>query len=288
MTTLIKTHPGVNGLARISISNRWCDAELYLQGAHITHWQPRGQSPVLWMSPHAVFAPGKALRGGIPVCWPWFGPHPSDAAAKVHGFARTSDAWRVLGIDDEDEATTVRLQLSDDEATCALWPHAFDLTLRARFGRTLSVALTTENTGPTPLRISEALHTYLTVQSVHEVRISGLDSAGYIDQTRGHARLLQTGDVTFTEETDRIYLSDATCVLHDPGLGRRVIVTREGSGASVVWNPWPEKAQRLSDLGSHWPRFVCIETANAADAVVDITPGNRHSLSMTLHVETAG
>jgi glucose-6-phosphate 1-epimerase len=281
----VHTVPGQGGLTRILISNAQSVGELYLHGAHMTRWQPRDSEPVLWLSDSAMFAAAKAIRGGVPLCWPWFGPHPTDANAKAHGFARLNE-WRVGGVSHQHDHTAITLHLTSSPATLALWPHDFALALEITAGPTLAVALTTHNTGAAPFTITEALHTYLTVADVGQISIEGLQGARYIDQTRGGAVLMQDGPtVTFVEETDRVYQTSAGCTLIDPVLGRRIHIAKSGSGSTVVWNPWIDKAARLADFGAdEWPGMVCIEAANAFAAAVTLAPGASHMIRTEVSV----
>jgi glucose-6-phosphate 1-epimerase len=280
---------GPSGQPRLTINTEQAECEIYLHGAQVTHWRPRGFHPVLWLSEQAVFAPDKAIRGGIPVCWPWFGPHPSDPAAKAHGIARTrmwSLTHAALGADGVAEAT---LTLPCDAETRALWPHAFELTLTVRAGRALHVALTTHNTSNTPLTLSEALHTYLAVGDVRAIHIDGLDGAAYLDQTRANLTQTQHGLMTFGAETDRIYATQAACELIDPSMNRRLRIDKTGSASSVIWNPWLAKAARLGDVDpAAWPGFVCIEAANCGAASVTIAPDGVHTLATQISVDWLG
>jgi D-hexose-6-phosphate mutarotase len=150
------------------------------------------------------------------------------------------------------------------------------------------MALNMRNTGTTPLRFSEALHTYLRVGDVHRVALRGLEGAEYLDKTMGFKRCRQ-GDqpVTFTGETDRVYLhTQATCALEDPALGRRIVIEKSGSDATVVWNPWQQRAAAMADFDDDgWRTMVCVETANAAEHAITLEPGAEHEMTATLRVE---
>jgi glucose-6-phosphate 1-epimerase len=270
---------GRGGLPRITIENEACSAEIYLHGAHVTRWRPHGGRDVLWMSERAVFAAGAPIRGGVPLCWPWFGPHPANPHARAHGFARTR-AWTLESIDATRLETRVRLSLSSDDESRALWPHDFALTLEARFGAALDIALTTRNTGDAPFTITEALHTYLAVDDVGRAVVTGLDGAPFADKVHGGAHV-QRGPLLFTAETDRVYEHSGDCELHDGA--RRVIVAKSGSRSTVVWNPWIEKAARMSDFGDdEWTGMLCIEAANTLDAAVTVAPGEAHTIGTTV------
>lgn len=270
------------------VTNAFAQAELYLHGAHITAFQPHGTKPVLWMSDIAAFESGKAIRGGIPVVWPWFGPHPTDESLPQHGFARTSD-WAVCATDVlPDERTELRLELRDDKAARALWPHPFVLELRVVVGAKLSVGLRTRNTGTESVRVGGALHTYFHIADVGGVSIEGLGGRDYIDRLEANRVKREKGSISISEEVDRVYLETTDeCVINDLGLGRRVRVAKSGSRTTVVWNPWIDKARRMTDFPDEgYRRMVCVEATNTADDVYYVAPGGEHTLSQTISVET--
>lgn len=267
---------GLGGLPRIVVENELCSAEIYLHGAHITRWQPRGVGEVLWLSERAVFEPGVPIRGGVPICWPWFGPHPTNKTAKAHGFARTLP-WTLDHVQRRDGATYVRMSLHSDDHTRALWPHDFALTLDAVFGAALDLTLTTHNTGSTPFTITEALHTYLSVDDVHRAAVDGLAGTRYADKVQEKISVQPEALLTFHEETDRVYDTTTECVLIDGA--RRVRISKHGSHSTVIWNPWIDKAARMSDFGDEeWTGMLCIEAANALDSAVTLAPGDAHTI----------
>lgn len=227
-----------------------------------------------------MFAPGVAIRGGIPICWPWFGPHPSDPRAKAHGFARTR-TWALEDVVESNDETRVVLSLHSDDETRALWPHEFELKLEARFGATLDIALTTRNIGAAPFTITEALHTYLCVSDVRSVVVDGLSGATYADKVLGHNDVQSKALLHFAGETDSVYTTEGECVIIDGA--QRVRVAKRGSGSTVVWNPWIEKAARMADFGDdEWTGMLCVEAANALDAAVTVAPGKTHTIATTI------
>ena len=281
---------GPGGLVQAVIENPHATAEIALQGAQVLSFQPQGSAPVLFLSPHAVYAPGKAVRGGMPICWPWFGPHPTDPDKPQHGFARTLP-WAVLGTEGRDDSSTeVRLGLQDTPATRALWPHPFALTLVVQVGRELHVALETHNPGPESMPVTEALHAYFQIGDLAALSIGGLEGTTYIDKVAGDQRRVQSGPVTISGETDRVYIDTAAaCAVDDPGLQRRIEIAKEGSRSTVVWNPGPEKAAQMADLGGDEDtRMVCVEVANALDDRVVVAPGADHRLAMGIRVAPTG
>jgi glucose-6-phosphate 1-epimerase len=278
---------GAGQLAVVKVTNSRATATIALQGAQVVHWAPVGQHPVIWLSGAARFASGKSIRGGIPLCWPWFGPHPTEPAFPAHGFARTSP-WGILETQAlADGAMRIALRLTHSDATRALWPHAAELECHITVAAALEIDLVTRNSSSESITIGEALHTYFEVSDVRRIRIEGLEGCHYLDKVDGGRRRQQVGPVTFAAETDRIYLDTvADCLIDDPGLARRIRIRKRGSRSTVVWNPWIEKAARMGDLGEDgYLHMVCVETANAADDVVTIPPGAEHHLAVRYELE---
>lgn len=265
------------GLPVIDIATPLATARVALQGAQVLAWRPDGMPPVLWLSGAAVFQPGKAVRGGIPVCWPWFGDR---AGHSAHGFVRTR-LWELRETSlDAAGQVKVRLGLQDDAATRALWDHPFDLEMHVTVGTTLSLLLTTRNTGPHAFTLTEALHTYFSVGDIRQTTVQGLDDTHYLDKVQGYAPAQQSGLVDFTGETDRVYLNtSAACVIDDADQQRRITVTKTGSHSTVVWNPWAEREKAMGDMAAGgYQRMVCVETANAGTQVITVAPGDSHAL----------
>jgi glucose-6-phosphate 1-epimerase len=282
---VFKQDPG--GLAVVEVANSQGSATIALQGAHVLIWAPRGQKPVIWLSRAAKFAPGKSIRGGVPVCWPWFGPHATVAALPAHGFARTVP-WEVIGAQTlVDGATRLDFRLVQSETARAQWPHATLLESHITVGAALDIDLVTRNADRSAITIGAALHTYFEVSDVRQVSIRGLEGCPYLDKMDGGKRKQQTGPVTIGAETDRIYLdSSADCLIDDPGLKRRIRVRKRGSHSTVVWNPWIEKSVKMGDFGENgYLNMVCVESANAADDVVTIAPGGEHHLWVRYEIE---
>jgi glucose-6-phosphate 1-epimerase len=263
-------------------------AVVAVQGAQVLSWRSAGQTDdVLWLSPVAKLGTSKAVRGGVPICWPWFGPHRSDPKRPAHGFVRTA-TWRVLG--SAASASRARLVLAFDTATVdpAIWPHTARAEIEITVGETLTIALSTDNLGPEPFQLTEALHSYLAVGDVGQVVVTDLAGRTYIDQIDGNARRIQRGAIQFTGEVDRIYQgSPDDVVITDRSLGREIRVSKSGSSSTVVWNPGPEKAQRLGDMGEDgYRRMLCIETANAGDDAVTLVSRARHRIQTEIKVRS--
>jgi glucose-6-phosphate 1-epimerase len=268
-----------DGLVKAVVSHRGASGELVLQGAQVTAWQPPGARPVIFTSPRAVFAPGKAIRGGIPMIFPWFGPHPSDSTKPQHGTARTAP-WQLDRVD----ATGfdgVAFDLS-------LATSGFDLAYRVVFGTELQLSLAARNTTAEPATFEEVLHTYFAVSDVESIRIAGLETSGSIDKTANMSRRPAAGAaLALTKETDSVYLGvPDRLTIADPGWGRRIVIEKTGAASVIVWNPWPEKAAAMGDLGGeNWRGFVCVETGNVADDRVTLLPGATHAMTTRISLD---
>jgi len=284
ITDIVTFEAGEGGLPRIRITSPEAEAHIYLHGAHVSHWQPRGAEPMLFMSGKSWFEAGRPIRGGIPVCWPWFGPHPEHADFPAHGFARLHP-WDVEAItQDPAKRVVVTLVLRDNEATRKLWDFPFELRLTLAVGRGMSLRLQTRNVGDKPFTITEALHTYFQVKDVARVKVSGLKNTVYVSKIEGGQPQTQESPfIEFTRETDRVYLNTISLmVLDDPELQRCILLDKQGSNSTVVWNPWIDKAAAMPDFGDdEWPRMVCIETANARDNAVTVAPGATHDMAVS-------
>jgi len=276
------------GLVRAVISTPAAEADVYLQGAHVTHWTPRGQRPVLFVSPKSLFAPGKAIRGGVPIIFPWFGARGDSKPGPAHGFARSME-WAIEGTKlHNDGKVEITLALAPNDATRGFGYADFHLRFRVTVGSKLEMELETRNEGKEPLPYEEALHTYFSIADIDQASVSGLEGTTYIDKTDGFKRKkLGNEPVRVAKETDQVHLSTmATCVVHDPVWNRRIIVEKSGSNSTVVWNPWIDKTKGMSDMApDDWKEMICIETANAADNAIHLPPGASHTLTASIHVE---
>lgn len=272
---------GQNGFELVEVKNSAGSATIALQGAQLLSWTPAGEKPVVWLSKNAKYMQGKSVRGGIPICWPWFGPHPEESSYPAHGFARNL-VWEVGGTKSLTDATQVVLRLVPNEAS---WPYPSELECRIKVGQTLEMELITQNTGLEPFTLGCALHTYFEVGDVRKIEILGLEEAAYIDKVNG-GKNRQSGPVTVNSEVDRIYLDTASdCLIRDPIYNRVIRVEKEGSRSTVVWNPWVDKADKMGDLGDDgYLNMLCVESCNAADDVAIVPPGKSHRLSVRYSV----
>lgn len=258
-------------------------AQVYDYGAHVWSWSLDGH-PVLWASAKSAFEPDKALRGGVPICWPWFGPGRTGDLTPAHGFARISE-WELAGRVDRANAEVVTYVLSPEAAPDALPGEDWRVTYEVSVGKRLTLELTVDNLGVTSFSYELALHTYLSVGDVRQVTIAGLDGASYLDKVTGHAEL-QVGDVTIGAETDRVYDRSGDIIVTDPVLRRRLRIATQGAANTVVWNPWVAKAAAMPDFGDdEWPQMLCIEGGNVLDHAVTLEPGASATLQYKVSVE---
>ncbi len=280
-------HDTPGGLVRIAIATPLASAEVYLQGAHITRYQPDGAAPVLFLSEKTHLASGKAIRGGVPIIFPWFGARVGHPESPAHGFARTME-WELESLASRDNGEIhIVLRLASSAATLALWPHEFTLRHRITIGEQLHMALEVENRGTAPFTFEEALHTYFTVGDVRSASVTGLENTTYLDKVdAGQRKHEGAAPIRFTGETDRVYLDTTTvCIVDDPALARRIAVEKTGSATTVVWNPWIAKAKAMSDFGDdEWPAMLCIETTNAAENLITLPPNSTHTMTATVRL----
>ena len=279
---------GPGGFVVAEMKNPHGEATVALHGGHILSFRPRDHEPVLWLSSNSYFKTGKAIRGGIPVCWPWFADHPTDTDKPAHGFVRTA-VWSVSESEQlEDESTRLQLFITDSEETKKLWPHRFRLEIDITVSDVLSTKLIATNTDNKPFTCGGALHSYFNISSISNIMIKGLEGCPYLDKVDQGRRKVQDGSISFNSETDRIYLdTKADCIIEDSGMRRRITISKNGSGTSVVWNPWIDKARRMKDFGDgEYKSMVCVETANADTDVISLAPGNTHTLECIIRLES--
>ena len=271
---------GSGGLPFVRVQNAAGMAKICLLGATVTEFQPAGAQPLLWLSPNSRFEAGVPIRGGIPVCWPWFGAH-TTPGMPMHGFVRTQ-LWQLDKVEDLGPAcTAVELALADSPATLAVWPYKFEARLRVTVGSALELALTGTNRDQQAMPISGALHTYFKVGDIAGIRIDGLDGAPFLSKVHNFQEFSLPGPIQIGERIDRVYTNTtAACTLHDPSLGRKLRIEKGGSRTTVVWNPWEQVASEMADLGAGTFReFVCVESVVGTQEQLVLPPGQSHTLS---------
>ena len=284
---IAKVCAGNGGMQRVRISGPLGQGEIYLHGAQVTSWKPVDHDEVLFLSSKSRWQEGQAIRGGIPICFPWFRAKADNPAAPAHGFARTR-VWQLQSMVETAAGLVVTLVTESDAQTLRWWPAEFRLVYRVTFGSELRLELVCTNTGRTPLRFEEALHTYNRVSDVAHARVQGLENVRFLDNTHSNQEKTQHGEVAITSPTDSAYLPSTSDVdLLDPQMRRRIRLHKQNSFTTVVWNPWREGAAALHDLGDgEWAQFLCVEASNIMDSAVNLEPGEEHALTAVLSVET--
>lgn len=277
---------GMGGLPRVRVIHARVQGEIYLHGAQVTSWKPAGSEEVLFVSAESRWEEGLAIRGGIPICFPWFRAKTDAPQAPAHGLVRTR-AWQLDSIVEDGAGVAVTMFTESNEQTRRWWAGEFRLVHRVTLGSELTLELTCRNTGKVPLRFEEALHTYNQVADVGSVRLQGLDGTRYLDNTDSNKEKSQVGEVTIAAETDNAFLSTKNTVdLIDPQMRRRIRLQKTNSSTTVVWNPWREGARRLRDLGGdEWKQFLCVEASNIIGTAVTLAPAQEHKMSAVLSLE---
>ena len=265
---------GQGNLDCVVIRNHRARGILYLQGAHVTEYQPINSPPVLFVSNASQYRLGSPIRGGVPICFPWFADKQDEPSAPSHGLARLQ-RWE---LDPTSSTDALRLTTQID---------LLELRLEALFDTKLSMALTVTNQSPNNVRFEAALHTYLRIGDIRRIHIYGLEQIGYFDKVAGNAAPASGQPIHFNSEVDRVYTGTTdTCVLHDPDLKRRIFVEKRGSQSTIIWNPWITKAKHMADFGDNeWPQMCCIETANVDSDAVRLAPGAHHTLTAHIRVD---
>ena len=279
---------GNGGLTRCRLAGAGGTAEIYLHGATVTSFVPVGGSEILYVSPKSKYEAGRAIRGGVPLVFPWFGFVTGKPECPQHGVARIN-SWEVVASDaSADGSVMVSLRLVPSESIRKIWAHEFSMTFTVVVSGTgeLLMSLTTENRGNAPWQFEDAMHTYFAVGDVRRVVVDGLEGVNYIDKFDNFVVKNQGKDpVMLTGPTDRVYLGvTADAVIHDPA-GRAIRVKKSGSRCTVVWNPWEPNAAKMADLGpENWPGFICVEACNCAEHAIMLAAGASHTTKCAISV----
>jgi glucose-6-phosphate 1-epimerase len=282
---VVEVVSGNGGLPKIRVTAPSASADIFLHGAHLTSWQPAHAEQVIFLSRHSNWQDGLAIRGGIPVCFPWFRAKGDDPTAPVHGFVRTKE-WRLDSVKAQGDSVLVVCSTENDPSTERWWPYPFRLQHILSIGTSLRLQLVVTNTGPAPFRFEEALHTYFRVSHAQNVSIRGLDRIQYLDNLDGNRTKTQSGDLVFTARTDNAYIDvHSAAELIDPAWRRILRTEKENSATTVVWNPREEGAALIADLGNdEWQSFACIEASNILASAIVLAPGQQHTMQATLRV----
>jgi D-hexose-6-phosphate mutarotase len=284
----IHFYEGAGEFTFVDLENNGAKATLCLYGAQITTFQPAEHKPVIWLSEKSHYKKENSIRGGIPVCWPWFSSHPTDSTLPKHGFARFQN-WQVISTSSQELSTTIKLSLSDTKETRKLWDHKFKVNLTVNItDNKLELIISTQNIESTPITIGAALHPYFQVGDIHKTTVQGLAGTTYIDFADAQQKIVETKEVEITKTIDRVYLNTTNdCIIKDNANKRQIKISKTGSKTTVIWNPWLEGATNMNDMPDNgYQTMLCVEPANMLNDVYTLLPNDTHTLSMTISTKT--
>lgn len=283
----------IGNIPAIEVNNDFAQAVILLQGAQVIHYQPHGQAALLWQNPQAEFVRGQAVRTGIPICWPWFGdlsrnPTPVQACfeneqASAHGYARTQ-LWSIHDWVSNTDGTIINFQLGQHSNQLP----SLLAELSIHIGQSLSLSLTTTNKAPSAITFSQAFHSYFPTENINKTQINGLDGCDYLDAADAWQEKKQSGPVLFQAETDRIYLNSPNKLSINTTMDNKVQpnninIQTSGSASTVIWNPWQDKAKRLSQFNEQaYKNMFCVETANANSDAITLHSEQSHLLKVKM------
>ncbi|MRT91552.1 D-hexose-6-phosphate mutarotase [Ancylomarina sp. 16SWW S1-10-2] len=263
-----------------NIESEYASAKLSLYGAQVLSFTPKEERNLIFLSKEAFYQNGKAIRGGIPICWPWFGAHPENKDLPSHGFARLSN-WEVIQTSSSKGEIQIKLQLKNSKATEVLWPYKFETQVSLTIGKSLKIKLTTVNKDDKAFTITGALHSYLNISDSEKVKVEGLENIQYRDDVLHVKSLQKESLLSIKGQVDRQYFDTSkTCIVHDPDYKRKIQIDKEGSQITVIWNPGDELAAKMTDLGNkEYQNMLCVEAANNMNDAITIKPNESHSLA---------
>jgi D-hexose-6-phosphate mutarotase len=271
-------------LTKVVVTSKFSAAEIYLHGAHLTHFQKNGEPPLIFLSRKSFFTPGKAIRGGVPICFPWFGAREGNV---MHGFARTAEWELVETAALPDGSVKVNFLLPENLLVAAGWPAA-KVNFIVTIGETLTMELVTQNTSSQDFIFEDCLHTYFHTGDVSYVSVTGLKGYSYLDKVDGFARKLETNNaIKISSEVDRVYLNTpGTVEIQDAFSHRKIVIKKSGSQSAVVWNPWIDKAKAMADFGDdEYKEMICVESGNVGESKITLAPGKTAALKVLLQSE---
>jgi len=283
---------GKGGLPCIQVNNDKASALISIYAGQVLSFKPFNQvEDLMFVSDKAYFQEGKAIKGGIPICWPWFGAAPEyDNILQIkrpdHGFVR-NNFWSVLSVAMlKNGESKIVLEFVDSEETQAIWPFQFHLSFEIIIGDSLKLKLITRNTGNQSFSITEALHSYFNIGDVTQLKVLGLEHTEYLDKNKNFVKTYQSEAITIAAETDHIYTDkNHKLLIDDPVFKRKIEIISSGNNNIVAWNPWVKGAAAMKDLGNNdYQRFICLEVANAATNNVEILPGSEHKTTATYSI----
>jgi len=266
---------GYGGLPFIEINNKSATALISIYAAQVLSYQPiEAEEDLLFLSEQSCYEPGKAIRGGIPICWPWFGPDTQDVEGLSHGFVR-NDYWAVVDVSALSAfETKVTLNFTPSNLRDTPWPYKYALELEISIGNELGLELLTRNLGDQVFTITQAFHSYFKVGNICQVNILGLEGSEYLDKCDEDSQKYQTELLTINTEVDRIYNGfENTLIIEDAALKRRIEIRSSSHKSTVVWNPWLIRSKELEDLAAEdYQSFLCLETGNIGSNHIELLP----------------
>jgi len=267
----------------VTLYGKESQCKIALHGAQVLSFIPKNAKDLLWLSTKATYEEGVAIRGGIPICFPWF----ASEAKPAHGFARLLE-WEVVqsGVDEEGNPH-IRFRLESTAKTKTMWDYDFCAELLVKVSKGLELQFIVENRDTKSFSITEALHTYFSVSNIADISVEGLEGKRYTDSLKDTINV-QEGAIIVAEEIDRIYHdSPQTSVIVDRGYRRQIAISKENSNSTVVWNPWIDKSSSMKDFDEGgYEKMLCVESANVAQNAVRINPGEQHTMKVVIEAKT--
>ncbi len=279
---------GNGQLPRLNLTTQHANLEIYLQGATLTNYQPHQQKPILFTSPKSNYQPHKAIRGGIPICFPWFAQNNQNKDLPMHGLARTATFTPLDITPHQDQSITATFQLKSSPATLKIWPHPFLLKYQITLADALQIEITATNTGSQPFHFEQALHTYFHISNLNDVQILGLENTHYIDKTdQFKQKQFPAKPLKIDGFTDAVCLdTPASCRILDPAFNRQINIEKNNSQSTIIWNPHQDHIKNMSDLNDHaWSHFLCIESANVDKNRIHLPPQASHTMTLNIHAQ---
>ncbi|QQE10290.1 D-hexose-6-phosphate mutarotase [Planctomycetota bacterium] len=275
---ILRFEIGEGGLTRAIINHDLSEGEVYLHGAHITSFKPKEKEEILFVSKESNYEEGKAIRGGIPIVFPWFGPNAQNDTLPMHGYARITN-WQLIRADYHKSKLVLEFKNTIEN---------FELQFFVAFSEHLTMTLKVNNKANEILTYEEALHSYFKVSDIRNITIKGLEYDRYLDKMNDARPTEGSPDpINIDKEIDRVYLNTAgTVEIIDPKMDRRICIDKHHSKSTVVWNPWIEKAKRMEDFNDNeWQHMLCIEASNVASNHVHIKPDTYHEMTVVIRPE---
>lgn len=272
-----------HGMPEAVLVNGYGSCEISLYGGQVLDYRPTGHAPVLFTSKASFHESGRQIRGGIPLCWPWFGTPPGQGLPR-HGFARLQ-SWEVLSSSYGSEQSEITIGLRDSECSRKLWPHRFELVQKITLSDNLAVEVSSFNPGEQPFEISQSIHPYFKIRDIGRISVSGLEGCSYTDLLTGEKRRRQEPP-TINSETYEIYdAQDHALAIRDEGLGRDILMTYGGMDKVILWNPWREKARTLEDFGDEeYTGMITAAPATLPEEPTVVQPGTGSTVKAAIQV----